>query len=72
MPVCLCPDGRALDRKLRGKESPWAPTIDHIVLKTLGGSDRMDNMRAAHRLCNLKDLAAVRMSLLRSREGRRW
>lgn len=69
MPTCLCPDGRAIDRKLRGTDSEWAPTVDHIVLRTLGGRDRMGNMRAAHRLCNQKDPAAARMGRIRVAEG---
>jgi hypothetical protein len=52
MPVCLCPGGRPIDRALRGKDSPWAPSIDHIIPRAAGGVDALENMRAAHRWCN--------------------
>lgn len=33
---------------------PRAPTIDHVVPLARGGSDTMDNVKAAHFLCNSK------------------
>lgn len=30
----------------------WAPTLDHIVPRSLGGSDDVENLRLAHRWCN--------------------
>jgi 5-methylcytosine-specific restriction endonuclease McrA len=52
MPECLCPDGRKIDRDLRGTDDPWAPSIDHIKPLAAGGSDRDANKRAAHKKCN--------------------
>jgi 5-methylcytosine-specific restriction endonuclease McrA len=52
MPMCSCPDGRALDRALLGRIGWWAPSVDHIVPRSLGGDDSMRNLRAAHQRCN--------------------
>ena len=38
--------------KERIKNHPQAPSIDHVVRHTDGGSNRMDNLRLAHRQCN--------------------
>lgn len=35
-----------------GEYHPWAPSLDHIVPKSRGGSDRISNLRTAHRWCN--------------------
>lgn len=32
--------------------SDWYPTIDHIVPRSKGGGDEVDNLRTAHRWCN--------------------
>jgi HNH endonuclease len=71
MPVCQCPDGRAIDPALRGKDSSWAPSIDHIILRAAGGTKRDENMRAAHRMCNGSDRAARQVSRLISHDMRR-
>jgi 5-methylcytosine-specific restriction endonuclease McrA len=55
MPVCLCPDGRDIDPGLRGTDSLWAPSIDHVVRRSLDGPNSKDNVRAAHRRCNMAD-----------------
>ena len=52
MPECLCPDGRKIDRCLRGTNDPWAPSIDHIKPVAVGGGEALTNKRAAHRECN--------------------
>ena len=52
MPVCLCPDGRAIDPDLRGTHDPWAPSVDHAVERRQGGDWTADNLRAAHIKCN--------------------
>lgn len=31
---------------------PWAPTREHLVPRSRGGSDRSDNVKLAHRICN--------------------
>lgn len=31
-----------------------ADTADHVIPRAMGGSDDLDNLRAAHRLCNLR------------------
>jgi 5-methylcytosine-specific restriction endonuclease McrA len=56
MPVCLHPGAsggpdRKIDPKLE-RGSPWAATVDHVVPRSLGGSDRGENLRAAQALCN--------------------
>jgi 5-methylcytosine-specific restriction endonuclease McrA len=52
MPTCACPEGRSLDRALQGRDVPWAPSVDHIVPRSLGGDSNLRNLRAAHRWCN--------------------
>lgn len=32
--------------------SDWYPSLDHVVPRSKGGSDRQDNLRTAHRWCN--------------------
>ena len=50
--VCwLC--GRWIDVSLPWWHD-WSWSVDHVVPKSLGGKDTLDNMRAAHRLCNLR------------------
>lgn len=63
MPKCLCPDGRAIDPQLRGIKVPWAPSVDHIEPKALGGPNSRENMRAAHRLCNVAAAAELSQRL---------
>lgn len=31
---------------------PWAPTLDHLVPRSLGGTNDPENLRTAHRWCN--------------------
>lgn len=55
MPACLHPEedgGRAIDPMLYRRNSPWAPSVDHIVPKSRGGTGQRDNLRAAHKRCN--------------------
>jgi 5-methylcytosine-specific restriction endonuclease McrA len=52
MPECLCPDGRAIDRSIRGTNTMWSPTVDHIIPVAAGGADKLSNYRAAHQRCN--------------------
>jgi hypothetical protein len=53
MPRCYAPAAaRAINPALTGTDSPWAPSLDHIVRKCDGGTDRDENLRAAHRWCN--------------------
>lgn len=33
-------------------EKPGATTADHLVPRSLGGSDAIENLRPAHKLCN--------------------
>ena len=33
---------------------PYAYVIDHVTPLALGGTDTLDNVRAAHRICNSK------------------
>lgn len=56
MPRCFAPgegdSRREIDPDLYGTREPWSPTVDHIVPKAAGGTDRDENLRAAHRWCN--------------------
>jgi hypothetical protein len=55
MPQCYCHWGpRYFDP--RSARSDWSPTPDHYPrLKAHGGHLTPDNVRLAHRLCNLRD-----------------
>ncbi len=64
--VCgFCSEGVLPDAPRNG---PWSATLDHIIPRSLGGSDDPTNLRIAHRYCNsvrsnrlgltLEDLAA--------------
>lgn len=37
--------------------SDWAPSVDHVTLKSKGGQLTLDNIRLAHVLCNRVDYA---------------
>jgi hypothetical protein len=52
MPECWCPDGRKINKELRGTDGPWSPSIDHIRTQATGGADSLKNKRAAHKRCN--------------------
>lgn len=50
---CLCSICRdPLDRGLTDEHHPRYITFDHILPRALGGTDREDNLRLAHRRCN--------------------
>jgi 5-methylcytosine-specific restriction endonuclease McrA len=58
MPVCLHPEedgGRAIDPALQGTDSPWKPSVDHVIRLRDGGTWDQDNLRAAHYRCNQAD-----------------
>lgn len=44
---CLLP----VDATLKG-DDPFGPTLDHILPRSLGGSDDESNLRLCHRYCN--------------------
>ena len=46
----LCAD--SVDRTLIGSLSPWRPSLDHVVPRSLGGGDEPTNLRLAHFWCN--------------------
>ena len=46
----ICGGGLNFDATHQGH--PEFPTIDHIVPLNSGGSNRLENLRLAHRLCN--------------------
>lgn len=52
----ICSD--PVDRELSGHHQ-WGPTLDHIIPRSLGGSDDPDNLRLAHRACNSRRGAKV-------------
>lgn len=70
MPVCLCPEGRDIDPGLRGTDSLWAPSVDHTVRRSQGGLSSRDNLRAAHRWCNMADAGILLARRKRKRPGR--
>jgi hypothetical protein len=45
--LCFVPIDKAAD-----PNSDWAPSLDHIIPSSLGGSDDVENLRATHRWCN--------------------
>lgn len=51
MPVCLCPDGRDIDPDASA-DTNWCASLDHIKQRVHGGQSEIDNLRAAHRVCN--------------------
>lgn len=42
-----------------GKNDDLAPSLDHIVPRSLGGTHDEDNLRTTHRICNIKRGAGV-------------
>ena len=38
--------------KKRVKNHPMAPSLDHVIRHTDGGSNSIDNLRLSHRSCN--------------------
>jgi hypothetical protein len=59
MPVCLHPspaDPDRVDRTINPRAragTPWAATVDHVIPVAAGGTDKQENLRAAHALCNM-------------------
>jgi 5-methylcytosine-specific restriction endonuclease McrA len=70
MPECLHPESRALDPCLDGTASRWAPTVDHIVPRSAGGSDDPANLRAAHQRCNAAAGPKIPKGTRRDNRGR--
>ena len=55
MPQCYCGHGRTYFEP-KSPLSDWSPTPDHYPrLKSDGGHLTPDNVRLAHRVCNLRD-----------------
>lgn len=49
--VCwLCEEG--VDRSLIGTRSHWRPSLDHVLPRSKGGADDMENLKLAHWWCN--------------------
>lgn len=48
----LC--GGSVTPHLWGSAHPDAPTIDHVIPVSRGGSDTDDNVKLAHRVCNMR------------------
>lgn len=51
--VCqLCDEAVDPTLMVTSPNDDWAPSLDHIVTRSSGGSDDADNLRLAHRWCN--------------------
>ena len=46
--LCRAP----IEMGLRGTGDPMSPSVDHVIPRSLGGSDKLRNLKLAHRLCN--------------------
>lgn len=46
--ICLEP----VDRKLIGTDSIWRASLDHIIPRSIGGTNDPENLRLAHFWCN--------------------
>lgn len=57
MDECLCPGGRDYFDQKAHPPTDWSPSVDHIQLKSEGGTLESDNVRLAHVLCNRVDFA---------------
>jgi len=57
----LC--GCKTPRRLRGKNQPTSPEIDHIIPISQGGGHTWDNVQCACRKCNMKKGAVIRGQL---------
>ena len=50
----LCGLGTDMNDRSWGTTGPKYPTVDHLVPRSLGGSDDVTNLRTAHALCNAR------------------
>jgi HNH endonuclease len=57
MDECFCPRGSGYFERRPEPVSDWAPSVDHVTLKSEGGQLTLDNIRLAHVLCNRVDYA---------------
>jgi 5-methylcytosine-specific restriction endonuclease McrA len=46
-----------VDPDLRGKNSRRAPSLDHIIPRSEGGSNHYENLALAHRSCNSRRMS---------------
>lgn len=62
-PAChIC--GKAIDYTLPHLD-PWSFVVDHVKPLAKGGSDTLDNKKAAHRECNSKKRARLIAPIVR-------
>lgn len=62
-PAChIC--GKAIDYTLPNLD-PWSFVLDHVVPLAKGGSDAIENKKAAHRECNSKKRARLIAPIVR-------
>ena len=62
-PAChIC--GKDIDYTLRSPD-PWSYVLDHVKPLALGGSDTIENKKAAHRECNSKKRARLVAPIVR-------
>lgn len=40
------------DEFIYGHNNPLRPSVDHVIPRAMGGSDRLENLRPAHLGCN--------------------
>lgn len=43
---------KPLDRHIKDPKNDWYITFDHIVPRSEGGANNLDNIQLAHRFCN--------------------
>lgn len=48
--ICWTP----IDFRLAGTDHPMAPSADHVLPKSRGGTGVMRNLRLAHAICNVR------------------
>ena len=41
-----------LDRSIKNGDDPFYITFDHVIPRSKGGTDTLDNLRLAHQVCN--------------------
>ena len=48
---CLCRE--LLSRHVKESQNDWYITFDHIIPRSFGGTDKLNNLQLAHQCCNI-------------------